>query len=1265
MRKELLAISLFGLALFGASVHGQVYVTSRPTSGAAGANTATATGTSGTLAVYTELAAAAWADTTGLTTAAWGGTPPTGRAGSRIRTAAVAGMGFSVQPVLPTAGGSYLVEVCIPYASANNSLDILVTVTAASGCTVSAVNAVAFQQQATGQLDMWRALCRVTCNAGVNQPKITITYSSGTIGSSARFSIDTVRFSEPASPSSILWAIAGNSAWNTAGNWTSSLLPGAPNVAQFGVNPTSATTGVGISMAVSSSGVPYQSVGAIEVTSARTANLIIGNSSSTASGTLNIFGVTVNSVANTVLRNNGASGVTMTIQNIQGAGTQTMPVSFNTPASAVIDATSPITISSIISTANNGITKIGAGTLTLGANNTFTGPISINNGILSIQGPQSFSGSTTINPGGQLTIFNDTATIGTGAGTLVLAGGSLYRASQATSQTHANPLSLTANSTVFGDTASSRSMIFSTGSISLTSGKTLTIRNTVTGGTFEFRLTGGGFNWTEPIIVGQASEGIGALAPRSDNTVADQTFSGLISGPGKIVRNVSSANPGGNTIINNAANSYGGGTEIRAGFIGLGADNPLGTGNITIGTDPNPLGLYADGAARNLGNNIVFEAAVATSTNLTIKGSQALTLSGSMTLNNTGASTFLTVNNSALTTISGVIGGTSGKNLIKLGAGTLKFAAATANTYPGPTLVNAGTLQLANTAGNSIASTSVTVNIGGTLQLLVNDKINNSAIVTVTDGGTFDINGKTDTIETVQSSSAEAGANVVTTASITLGAGSLLLNTSSSGGYNLVTGISGYYGNVIGTTGSKLQLVSTATGECRMLKNGNTFEQLVVNGGTFQAGHIVGQDGEDIFGAVPGTLKPDAIVLANGARIGASFGVTLVATRGITLNSGGGTFRTDAGSMTVSGPITGVGGIIKNTTGTLTLKGLNTYGGDTSISVGTLALNGSGSISTSPNIVVASGAVFDVSTVTGGSYSLASGQTLKGNGTVNGALVVASGATVAPGASIGALTFNNSPTLSGTALMEIDNSALPNADKLVVSGNPLAYGGTLTVNNIGPTLVGGETFDLFDATGFGGSFATINLPSLGAGLNWWLGMLGVDGTINVNRAPSANNKSYNREKGVSLKIAKADLLVGASDPDSGDSVSYDSLPGTGTEGTVTQDATYIYYEPNTDNSDTLQYRVKDTRGGFTDRNIAINVTTGTGQGQTIVVTGSSATVTFAGVPGVSYDIQRSTDLMTWTTLSTMTAPADGLFSYTDNFSDLGSPPPMAFYRLQR
>ena len=57
-------------------------------------------------------------------------------------------------------------------------------------------------------------------------------------------------------------------------------------------------------------------------------------------------------------------------------------------------------------------------------------------------------------------------------------------------------------------------------------------------------------------------------------------------------------------------------------------------------------------------------------------------------------------------------------------------------------------------------------------------------------------------------------------------------------------------------------------------------------------------------------------------------------------------------------------------------------------------------------------------------------------------------------------------------------------------------------------------------------------------------------------------------------------------------------------------------------------------------------------------------MSFAGIPGYSYAVQRSTNLTDWVTLVTTNTPADGRFDCTDAFGDLGGVPTAAYYRLQ-
>jgi autotransporter-associated beta strand protein len=128
----------------------------------------------------------------------------------------------------------------------------------------------------------------------------------------------------------------------------------------------------------------------------------------------------------------------------------------------------------------------------------------------------------------------------------------------------------------------------------------------------------------------------------------------------------------------------------------------------------------------------------------------------------------------------------------------------------------------------------------------------------------------------------------------------------------------------------------------------------------------------------------------------------------------GSTFQYDstAGS-TLSGVISGSGGLVQSGAGKLTLLGANSYTGSTIISAGTLALGAGGSLAGSQTIIAgnagSSGAVLDLSARAGAgnTFTFAAGQKVMGNGTIDlagGTLRVPG--MLAPGNSPGNLTIN-------------------------------------------------------------------------------------------------------------------------------------------------------------------------------------------------------------------------------------------------------------------
>jgi autotransporter-associated beta strand protein len=161
----------------------------------------------------------------------------------------------------------------------------------------------------------------------------------------------------------------------------------------------------------------------------------------------------------------------------------------------------------------------------------------------------------------------------------------------------------------------------------------------------------------------------------------------------------------------------------------------------------------------------------------------------------------------------------------------------------------------------------------------------------------------------------------------------------------------------------------------------------------------------------------------------------------------------------------------KDGLGTWTLSGANTYTGPTVVSNGTLLVSGS---------------------IAGSSSVTVQGGTLAGTGTIAGPVTVNALGTLAPGASIGALTINNDLTLAGTTVMEVSHAA---TDRVTGLGT-VTLGGTLQVVVQG-TLSGNEVFKLFSATSYTGNFTYYDLPLLPNPLGWDYSTVAVDGTLKI------------------------------------------------------------------------------------------------------------------------------------------------------------------------
>jgi hypothetical protein len=170
--------------------------------------------------------------------------------------------------------------------------------------------------------------------------------------------------------------------------------------------------------------------------------------------------------------------------------------------------------------------------------------------------------------------------------------------------------------------------------------------------------------------------------------------------------------------------------------------------------------------------------------------------------------------------------------------------------------------------------------------------------------------------------------------------------------------------------------------------------------------------------------------------------------------------------------------------------------------------------------------------------------------------------------------------------------------------------------------------------------------------------------IVTNHPPQTGFFSFSVTNGLPLKVAISSLLSAVVDADS-DTVALASV-GISTNGMVSPtNSAFILFRNTNYVNDRFDYTVKDSYGAVATGQVLVASVMApfTGQNASLAPSGGSNVLTFHGIPGFVYAVQRSVNLLTWKNISTNTVPGNGTLNYTDRFADLSQPPASAFYRL--
>ena len=575
---------------------------------------------------------------------------------------------------------------------------------------------------------------------------------------------------------------------------------------------------------------------------------------------------------------------------------------------------------------------------------------------------------------------------------------------------------------------------------------------------------------------------------RGSNT-ADPTTAGLSTGGNPF--NLVVSNFVAHALVGAAVDPALANVDVQRGILSYeAATTSLGNPANTLTIWPNAtLTMY--NATNQLNKLIVLNGGTNAALN---NGAGANTIIGPITLK---AASLVSVAGTSLT-LNGPISETTPSAITKSGANLLALGAT--NTYSGGTYVAAGTLQLGNGGVGGNAGTGAITNDNGTLQFNRSDDFTWSTTVTGTNGTWTKINTNVITFASGTTNSAlrtgtgiiqiNGGAVILPAQSALISGGELWVAQNAGTGACIVNGGTIVASNWIAVGRNASNAVGTLiinsgtvvkTGTAGNVSVGSVGGNgtVTVNGGAFFNNSAL-YLGENATGVGVLNLNGGLVQCTLLARQNA-------ASRSSIANFNGGTllaYTNTASFIAVSNANVQAGGLILDDGGFLITNSQplladasSPGGGLTKKGAGVLVLNSTNTY-TGPT-VVANGA-------------------LAGSGIVAGSLVIQSGAMLSPGNSIGALTVNGNLTYEpgAWAAMQI-NPETTTCDR-VVGLNRVTYGGTLALTVLGSApLADGQSFRLFYAASYSGSFSSIEPATPGTGLVWDTSALATVGTIRI------------------------------------------------------------------------------------------------------------------------------------------------------------------------